>query len=151
VDWEAEQITYDYYHGYTKLEKEGIEPCIPYGFGLSYTTFEVSKPSVKVNGDFICASCLVKNTGSVEGDQVVQLYTGFGNSGVDRPIKLLRGFRRISLKPGEAKEITISCPIEKLKWYNPGKECWELEHLTYTAYIGTSSDNKDLMEISFTL
>jgi beta-glucosidase len=151
VDWDAEQITYGYYHGYTKLEKEGIEPCVPYGFGLSYTTFDMSGPSVSVNEDSVSVSCLVRNTGSVKGDQVVQFYTGFGNSVVDRPLKLLRGFKRISLNPGAEKIVTISCPIEKLKWYNPGKGRWELEHMPYEAYIGTSSDNKDLMEISFKL
>ena len=66
----------------------------------------------------------VKNTGKMDGDEVVQLYVGFENSAVDRPVKQLRGFQRISLKAGEEKKVTVSTPLEKLKWYNPVyREC----------------------------
>jgi beta-glucosidase len=151
VDWEAEEITYNYYHGYAKLEKEGIEPSVPYGFGLSYTTFEVSDPSLNTYNDRVNVSCFVKNTGKIAGDEVVQFYAGFRNSAVDRPVKLLRGFKRVTLEAGQTKQVTMSCPIEKLKWYNPAKGCWELEHMEYEAYVGTSSDEKDLQKLVFNL
>ncbi len=145
VDWDTTIQRYDYYHGYAKLEKEGVAPLLPYGFGLSYTTFEVSQAAFGKDGDSIAATCKVKNSGNVEGTEVLQLYVGFGNSEIDRPVKLLRGFRRINLLPGEEKEVTIYCPIEKLCYFNEATNKMELEHMKYELYIGTSSDNRDLL------
>lgn len=151
IDWDADEIVYDYYHGYTKLEKEGIEPCLPYGFGLSYTSFEITNPTFKVDNDQIVATCDVENTGQVTGDEVVQLYVGFSKSKVDRPVKVLRGFERITLNPGEKQTVEITCPIEKLKWYNPETNQWELEEMEYEVYIGNSSHNRDLLSGSITI
>ncbi len=151
VNWDTQSQWYDYYHGYTKLEKEGITPLLPFGFGLSYTQFELSSPDFRADGSKVYASCTVKNTGTVDGDQIVQMYAGFRNSHVDRPIKLLRGFTRVELKAGEEKEVTIACPVEKLKWYNPKTSAWELEHMEYELYIGFSSADEDLAKGTVTL
>ena len=145
TDWEATEITYEYYHGYTKLEKEGKSPSLPFGFGLSYTTFSISNAKFEVRDNQIIASCEVENTGSCEGDEVVQMYVGFSQSKIDRPVKVLRGFERVSLKPGEKKVVNIACPIEKIKWFNPDTNKWELEMMDYEIYIGNSSDSKDLI------
>ena len=93
----------------------------------------------------------MKNAGKVFGEEVVQLYVGFENSAIDRPKKLLRGFKKVGLKPGETKEAAITCPVEKLRWYNPGTGSWELETMTYQAYIGTSSRAEDLLGGTFSL
>lgn len=151
VNWDTEYQWYDYYHGYTKLEKEGIKPLFPYGFGLSYTEFELSDACFSADENNVYASCKVKNTGDADGEQVVQMYVGFTRSKVDRPVKILRGFKRVALKAGEQKEVTISCPKEKLMWYNPETSKWELEHMEYEMYIGFSSDNKDLASGTITL
>ncbi|MGB8451824.1 MAG: glycoside hydrolase family 3 C-terminal domain-containing protein [Anaerocolumna sp.] len=145
VNWDTACQWYDYYHGYTKLEKEGIKPLLPYGFGLSYTEYEMTGPSFWADQEKVCASCRVRNSGSVDGTQVIQMYVGFKNSKVDRPVKILRGFHRVDLKSGEEKEVMISCPIDKLKWYDPQAAAWELEPMEYGIYIGSSSDNKDLL------
>ncbi|AGB18576.1 beta-glucosidase family protein [Thermoanaerobacterium thermosaccharolyticum] len=149
IDWYADEITYGYYHGYTKLDKEGIKPLFPFGYGLSYTSFQISDPSFIVDKDNIIASCKVKNTGGMNGDEVIQFYVGFSNSSVDRPVKLLRGFQRVTLEPGQEVTVNITCPVEKLKWYNPQTSSWELEDITYEAYIGTSSDPNDLLSGNF--
>ena len=151
INWNTANQWYDYYHGYAKLDKEGIEPLRPYGFGLSYTTFEVSDAMFDVWGDKIAGCCIVKNTGSREGSEVVQLYIGYKNSKVDRPVKLLRGFKRIHLQTSESAAVEITSPVEKLKWYNPKTADFELEHMTYEAYIGTSSADKDLLKGSISL
>ena len=151
VDWEATDQYYEYYHGYTRLEKNGVKPLVPYGYGLSYTTFEIAKPTVAVDGDKLMVKTTVTNTGSMDGDEVVQMYVGFQNSKVDRPVKQLRGFQRVSVKAGETKEVTISTPLEKLKWYNPSYRRWELEEMEYPIYVGSSADNADLKETSVTL
>jgi beta-glucosidase len=149
VDWTAREQEYNYYHGFQKIEKEGIEPSVPYGFGLSYTSFEYSSASFKVKGDTVIASVTVKNSGKRDGDEVVQFYAGFSKSSIDRPVKSLRGFKRITLKAGESKNVEISCPLSKLTWWNENK--WELEKITYEGYIGSSSAEKDLLKGSFTV
>ncbi|MBA9087177.1 beta-glucosidase [Fontibacillus solani] len=146
VDWDANEIKYDYYHGYTKLEKEGIVPSLPYGFGLSYTSFSISNAAFKVINDQITGSCEIENTGDTTGDEVVQLYVGFSHSRVDRPVKVLRGFKRITLKPGQKEKVEIACPIEKIKWFNPITNEWELEEIAYDVFIGNSSAEKDLIK-----
>ena len=146
VNWDTTAQFYEYYHGYTKLEKEGVTPSVPYGFGLSYTTFEVSKPEFRVEGDKVSASCSVTNTGEKTGTEVLQMYVGFQNSAVDRPVKQLRGFQRVNLIPGETKTVTITCPTDQLCWFNPATNCMELERMEYEIYIGTSSATKDLLE-----
>jgi len=145
VNWDTESQFYQYYHGYAKLEKENVEPMLPYGFGLSYTSFKITDPDFKVDKEGVTASCAVKNSGDKNGTEVIQLYIGFKNSSVDRPVKLLRGFQRVELAAGEEKKVQISCPIEKLCWYNPDSEEMELEHMEYEVYIGTSSADKDLL------
>ena len=145
-DREAEQVEYGLHHGYARLEKEGHQPAFAFGFGLSYTTFELANPRfAAVGGDQIVARVDVKNTGKVPGDEVIQFYVGFENSSVDRPKKLLRGFRKVGLKPGETKEVVITCPVDRLRWYNPQTCAWELEAIEYPVYIGTSSRAGDLL------
>jgi beta-glucosidase len=151
VNWDTNEQFYNYYHGYAKLEKEGVEPMLPYGFGLSYTKYEIKDASFWVEAGKVIANCTVSNIGNMDGNEVVQMYVGFKNSKVDRPVKLLRGFERVELKAGESKTVSISCPVEKLRWYNPETNSWELEKMDYEMYIGNSSDNKDLLQGKITL
>ena len=148
-DRNAGQVEYDLYHGYTKLEREGNEPAYAFGFGLSYTTFSLSDPSFTVHDGQVRARVRITNTGDRSGAEVVQFYVGFENSAVDRPRKLLRGFKKVSLEPGETREVEITCPVESLRWYNPETGAWELEGMVYRAYIGTSSRARDLLERTF--
>ncbi|MDL2233250.1 glycoside hydrolase family 3 C-terminal domain-containing protein [Ruminococcaceae bacterium OttesenSCG-928-L11] len=145
VEWETDHQFYEYYHGYAKLEKEGVAPLLPYGFGLSYTTFAYDKASFATDGDTVTATVQLTNTGTREGTEVVQMYVGFQNSQLDRPVKLLRGFRRITLAPGETQTVSISCPVEKLKYFNVHTGDFELEHMEYPVYIGASASNADLL------
>lgn len=146
VDWDAGQQYYEYFHGYRKLEKEGIEPEVPFGFGLSYSSFEVSQMKAWVKEDTLYVCCDLKNTGGMEGEEVLQMYVGFSNSQVERPVKTLRGFKRVHLQSSEKRNIIISCPVSELEWYNEETNAFELEHMEYEVYIGTSSDTKDLLQ-----
>jgi beta-glucosidase len=150
-DREATEATYDRYHGYIKLDHDGNKAAFPFGFGLSYTTFSHDSSIVDVLDDQITVSVNVTNKGNIAGDQVMQLYIGFDNSQVEREHKLLKGFQRVSLQPGETKSIKISCPFDKLKWYNPETRSWFLEPMEYQAYVGSSSDEDDLIESSFVI
>jgi len=145
------EATYDRYHGYIKLDQDGNKAAFPYGFGLSYTTFTHENADVTLLDNSLEVSVDVTNTGTLTGDQVMQLYIGFDNSTVEREHKLLKGFQRLTLNPGETKTVTLSCPFDKLKWYDPEAGAWELEHMEYQAYIGSSSDEKDLIMKSFVI
>lgn len=151
VDWEAESIAYGYYHGYQKLQKEGVRPSFPYGFGLSYTSFRLSDCAFELDSGALVASCTLRNEGARRGDEVVQLYAGFSRSKVDRPRKALVGFERASLGPGESRRISIRCPLERLAFYDASAGGWELERITYEAYIGTSSADEDCVAGCFSL
>jgi len=146
VNWNASSQHYGYYHGYHLLEKKKIKPYRPYGYGLSYTSFEMKDAFFAADKRFIKASVSVRNTGRTEGTEVVQVYAGFKNSKLDRPVKTLCGFQRVNLKPGAEKQVKITCPLEKIKYYNPEKSKFELEHMKYEIYIGSSGDNKDLIK-----
>ena len=145
IDFDTTSQYYDYYHGYARLEKNGVQPLLPYGFGLFYTSFSISDAKFSSDGQSIKASCTVQNTGSCAGTEVVQMYVGFKNSKLDRPVKLLRGFMRVHLPPGENRRVEIVCSAEKLQYYNVTKSAFELEHMEYEVYIGTSSANCDLL------
>ena len=90
-------------------------------------------------------------TGSCEGEEVVQVYIGYENSKVDRPVKQLGGFARVKVQPGEEKSVSIDIPVEKLKWYNPSYRRWELESMKYSVYAGSSSAYEDLIKAEITL
>ena len=93
----------------------------------------------------------IANIGAMAGEEIVQLYIGFENSSLDRPIKLLRGFKRVALKPNETKTVSIEVKKKDLAWYNAENNRWEIENITYTIYIGGSSSNKDLLKEKITL
>jgi beta-glucosidase len=149
----AKKVEYGYYHGYTLLEKEQIEPAFPFGFGMSYTQYYYDSLSIEdpnlSGSELLVAEVNVTNAGRVAGEEVVQLYVGFENSSVDRPVKLLRGFQKIGLKPGETKKVTFKVSPEDLLWYNPETHLWELEKMEYSLYIGSSSSREDLLSAQF--
>jgi len=144
-DKNADEIEYEYYHGYTKMEKESREPAFPFGLGLNYTEYIYKDMQLELIKDDIVVKVDVSNVGSIAGEEIVQLYVGFENSSVDRPIKLLRGFKRIALKPNETKTVSIEVKKKDLAWYNPDNKAWEVENIEYTFYIGKSSKVEDLL------
>ncbi len=146
INWDTESQNYDFLHGYVKLEAEGITPRFPFGYGLSYTDFEYSGLSVSQDEEYLYAECTVSNTGERSGEEAVQMYVGFPESKVERPVKILRGFKRISLKPGESSRVSIECRKSELSWYNEVIGKFEFEEMNYRIYLGSSSDNKDLIQ-----
>ncbi len=140
-----DEIEYGYYHGYTLMEKKGIVPRFPFGFGLSYTQYEYSNLIVNTSEDSIKVSIDVSNIGKMPGEEVVQVYVGFEQSNIDRPKKLLKGFRKVFLNSNQTQKISIEIPKEELGWYNPETKMWEIEDIKYTIYVGSSSKEEDLI------
>jgi beta-glucosidase len=152
-DNKALAVDYGYYHGYTLAEKKGWEPRYAFGHGLSYTTFTYSNLSLaakeaSVEGA-VHVSVDVTNTGPRAGEEIAQLYVGFPSSKVDRPVKLLRGFERVPLAPGETKRIAFTVPVKDLAYYDVGTKAWVVERMEYPVYVGPSSRQADLLATSF--
>lgn len=143
------EINYGYYHGYTLFDKKNIEPQYPFGFGLSYTDFELSDCKVEKDAEKITVDVTVKNIGAVCGDEVVQVYISSKNTEKDRPVKLLKGFKRVTVESGKSEKIRIEIPNEEIRFYDPEKGDWETDK-TYAVMIGTNSRNAEAVsEISF--
>lgn len=135
----------------TKYIDISREPAYPFGYGLSYTTFEYS--DLKVNdsrhGDvYANVSVNVKNTGKCKGEEVVQLYIRDEVASITRPVKELKGFEKISLEPGETKTVTFDITDEQLGFYNNNME-YVVEKGDFTFMVGTNS--KEVQSIKYTL
>jgi beta-glucosidase len=150
VDWLADEQEYGYYHGYAKLDKEGIRPRLPFGYGLSYTTFELGKIKLKgIHGGTAVFEAEVKNTGTRAGGEVVQLYAGWNDSRVDRPIKQLQDFAKVYLAAGESRAVELRVRKCDLAYFDEGSDSFVEEDIEYTAHIGNSSAEEALVKINF--
>ena len=131
------------YIGYRYYDKKEMEVEYPFGHGLSYTSFEYSDLKMDktqmTDGDQLTVTCRVKNTGSVFGKEVVQLYTGVQNSKVRRAVRELKGFEKIALKPGEEKEVSFTLDARAFAYYEPKIHDWFVESGTAVIEIGSSS------------
>jgi beta-glucosidase len=132
------------YVGYRGFEKRGIKPLFPFGHGLSYTKFDYSDlqiaPAVD-NGKNAELSLKVRNSGSREGAEVVQLYLHDVQSSVDRPAKELKAFQRVNLKPGETADVKFSIDKAAMSFYDPGRGDWVAEPGGFEVMIGSSSQD----------
>lgn len=149
-DPDCEEITYEYYHGYCKMEKEGKKVLYPFGYGLSYTEFAFGKPEAEVFADTAKISVSLKNTGSVAGAEVVQLYVGCEGSKVDRPVKVLKDFARVELAPGEETKVSLSVSKADMAYFDEEKDDFVAEDIKYIAYVGNCSAKEALQKVEFT-
>ncbi|MFZ0826157.1 MAG: glycoside hydrolase family 3 C-terminal domain-containing protein [Verrucomicrobiia bacterium] len=129
--------------GYRWFDAKNIEPEFPFGFGLSYTTFEYSNlklvPGLDPNGPVVTAEFEIANTGSRAGAEVAELYVHQNDPSVARPLKELKGFKKISLKPGETQTVSIPLDQRAFAFYDPAKAGWVAEAGDYKIQIGSSS------------
>ncbi|HUF10326.1 MAG TPA: glycoside hydrolase family 3 C-terminal domain-containing protein, partial [Rhodothermales bacterium] len=128
--------------GHTYRFFEG-EPLYPFGHGLSYTTFEYSnlqtnQESIARDGE-ITVTVDVTNTGLRSGDEVVQLYVRYLESDVDRPVKELKGFERISIDPGHTESVEFKVPVRELAYWDVDRKAWIVETKPVAIQVGASS------------
>lgn len=137
------EVVYDYFHGYRYVDRNGDTPEFPFGFGLSYTTFELgaleASQAVAGSEDEVTFSVDVTNTGSVPGAEVVQLYVGYPGSAVERTERELKGFAKVAVMPGETLTAEITLPVRDLAYYDVDAAGWVVEALDYEVHVGTSS------------
>ncbi|MEW5868508.1 MAG: glycoside hydrolase family 3 C-terminal domain-containing protein [Chloroflexota bacterium] len=151
-DMNAKAITYDLWHGYRKLERDGSIPAFPFGFGLSYTTFEYDHLRLSDLSlgalDTLTATLEVTNCGPESGDTVVQFYISAPTSRVERAPKELKAFRRIGLKPSETKTIQVDIPVKDLAYYDEHSG-WTVEPTSYTLIVGQHSLDERALRAEF--
>ncbi len=129
--------------GYRWFDAKNIEPQFPFGFGLSYTTFEYSNlklvESAGTNSPLVTAQFEIKNTGTVAGAEIAQLYIHQKKPSLTRPEKELKGFKKVLLKPGEIQTVSISLEKNAFAFYDPAQKSWVAEKDDFEIAIGSSS------------
>ena len=127
--------------GYRGYEKNNVQPQFAFGSGLSYTTFQYDKLSVKpLNDGQFAVSFVVKNTGSRAGAEVAQVYVGSNKDAkIPRPLKELKGFEKVFLQAGEAKQVTITLDQRAFSYYDVNAKNWRAEAGNYEILVGRSS------------
>ena len=127
------------------------KPLYSFGFGLSYTKFDISKPklnSSKFKKGVLSVSVNVKNIGEISGDEVVQLYISDNYSSITRPVKELKAYKRVSLKPGESKEIVFELNESAFAYYDSEMN-YIIEAGDFDVLVGNSSRDEDLKNATF--
>jgi beta-glucosidase len=131
--------------GYRWFDTKNIEPLYPFGYGLSYTTFELSgfktdKETYNTD-ETIIAELTVKNTGIMDGKEVVQLYVSKPDSRVERAEQELKGFKKVEVKTGTSGNVRINIPVKELAFYDVENKAWKVEKGRYILKVGNSSRN----------
>ena len=131
--------------GYRWYDTKKIRPLFPFGYGMSYTTFEYSKPVVSaktMNADgSIDLTVRIRNTGKIAGKEIVQLYVGDEECSVLRPVKELKNFRKVRLLPNEEKEVKFTIKPEALQFFDDKQHTWVAEPGKFKVYIAASSSD----------
>lgn len=131
------------YVGYRYIDRNKLRPTFPFGHGLSYTTFKYGNAKVDkdkiAKGETVKVTVPVTNTGKRAGAEIVQLYISDAKSSVDRPVKELKGFRKVYLQPGETAEVEFVIGEDALSFFDAASHSWVAEPGRFEALIGASS------------
>lgn len=132
----------DIYVGYRYFDTFKKDVAYPFGFGLSYTTFEMGKPSVKANGKNIEVSVTIKNTGKVAGKQVAQVYVTAPKGAYEKPAKELKTFGKTrELKPGESQTLKMTLEKRDLASFDEANSQWKVDAGNYLFQVGTDVES----------
>jgi beta-glucosidase len=122
---------------------EASTPLFPFGYGLSYSSFEYTglsvDPSVVVAGGSVTVAVTVTNTGSRPADEVVQLYLHQRYGSASRPVRELKGFRRLRLEPGESRDVPFTLGPDELGYWNAAVRDWVIDPSTFDVWVGGDS------------
>lgn len=127
------------YVGYRYFETEEKPVVFPFGFGLSYTTFEFSDLEVSKEGNKVMVQTTVTNTGEREGAEVVQVYVHQKNPSAERPVRELKGFDKVELQPGESATVNVELDESAFMFYHPDEMEWVMESGEFEIHVGNSS------------
>ena len=142
---EYQEYKEDILVGYRWHDTQKIKPLFAFGYGLSYTNFDISDINIDKKtyspSETIKVTCKVSNIGAVTGSEVVQVYVGKSKSKVKRAAKELKGFEKVEVKEGSSKTVEVLIAVKDLAYYNESISDWSLEKGTYEIYVGNASDN----------
>jgi len=128
--------------GYRGYEKHDITPLFPFGYGLSYTSFDYTGLRVETDDPWhATATVAVRNTGAMSGAEVVQVYVRDVDSTVDRPLKELKGFAKVMLEPGEEKRVTVALDAKAFCFWSVAEGGWTVEPGEFEILVGASSQD----------
>ena len=129
--------------GYRHFDTNDVEPLFPFGFGLSYTSFEYSNVAASQEGDKITVTLNVKNNGEVAGREVVQLYVAMPKvEGLLQPVKELKAFAKSpSINPGETATVTMTFCKDDLKYFDEESKQWTLAPGEYTLMVAANAED----------
>jgi beta-glucosidase len=125
--------------GYRYFDTKNIEPMFPFGYGLSYTTYTYDNLKVEKDGDSFTVTYSISNTGKREGKEISQVYLAKTDSKFERPAKELKGFNKVSVKPGETTNVTVTINKKDLMIYDDKSNQWYFEPGKYQVIVGASS------------
>jgi len=137
-EWPVVDYHEGIFYGYRGYDRSGHEPLFPFGFGLSYTSFDLSGLTASPTSDGHIITVDLANTGTRFGASVIQLYISLTGESTLRPLRELKGFRRVELNSGESKKITISLPDSSLMYWHPVKNQWVMPEGQVSVEVGFS-------------
>jgi len=150
TDGAGVDVSYD--HGYRHFDRNGITPLFPFGHGLSYSTFSYDALQLGCSditrGGVLPVAVNVSNSGTQPGEEILYVFTSF--TGASRaaqnpaPIKELKGFYRVKLEPGEAKQVTIQLRMSDLKYWDSASNSWAVDTGTLNIQVGPNAANLPL-------
>ena len=144
-DISGENVHYDegIFVGYRAYDLQGIEPLFPFGYGLSYTHFEYSNleidPTDSVDPCDLNVSFDLRNTGQTAGAEVAELYVGENSPKIERPVRELKGFQKVSLQPGQSRRVTIPLNRRSFSYFDPAAHRWTVDSGRCEISVGASS------------
>jgi beta-glucosidase len=147
-DRNAKAITYDYWHGQWKLDRDGNKAMFPFGFGCSYTTFSYSDVIVEF-GEVVKVRCAVRNTGAQNGATVVQVYAGRNESAIERPLRRLIAFKRVDVVAGETVQVECEVPFQRFATRDVHSHSWFVEGGIWNCEVGQFSGDPQSLSAAF--
>lgn len=137
------EVTVEYqesiYVGYRYYDKVKKEVLFPFGYGLSYTSFEYSNLEIKENEGEYILNFKIKNIGEFEGKEIIQIYVSQRTPKIFKAEKELKGFTKVNLRPGESRDIKIKIDTKAFEYYNPETKKWNIEEGIYDILVASSS------------
>lgn len=135
----------DIFVGYRWHEVQKIKPQFAFGYGLSYTAFDIKDARLDKKSysstDQMNVSCTVHNKGGIDGAEVIQVYVGKSKSEVKRAVKELKGFHKVMIASGQSETVQITIDVNSLAYYDENQSDWNLEKGNYLLYVGNASNN----------